>query len=211
MKKLILATRNPGKILEYQAIFRELKLPLELLTLDDAKISGEPEEDGKTFEENAVKKANFYSQLTELPVLADDSGLEVDFLNGEPGVYSRRWPSLAEVMAGKLGSDKSDEQLLQMLEEKMKEAPAGKRGAQFRVTLAFKKSPAAKPILSDGILRGRITEKPMAKIIPGFPFRSLFYVEELGKTLGELSMKEESRVAHRRIAIAKILAELMKI
>src|SRR3989338_6320390 len=94
--------------------------------------------------------------------------------------------------------------------KKMRGAEERKRGAQFKVVMAFKSSPDSDPILAEGILRGWITEEPMAKIIPGFPFRSVFYVPELGKTLGELSMEEESKVAHRRMALSKLILELKK-
>lgn len=211
MKEIVLATKNPGKILEYKQIFKELNLNLKLLTLKDFNINDDVVEDGKTFEENAVKKANFYFQLIELPVLSEDSGLEIDCLNGEPGVFSRRWPTSAEAMAGKPGSEKTDEELVKILFEKMRGIPKEKRGAQFRVVTAFKAFNDKSSILAEGILRGWITEKPTIKIIPGFPFRSLFYVDEIGKTLGDLTMEDESRVAHRRIAIAKLLPEFLKI
>jgi XTP/dITP diphosphohydrolase len=200
MKQILLATKNPGKILEYREIFKEFNLPFELLTLKDVNIQGDPVEDGKTFEENAIKKADYYSQFSKLPLLAEDSGLEIDCLNGEPGVYSRRWS----------GHEATDEELLQILFEKMKGVPQENRGAQFRVILAFKYSDK-EPKLSEGVLRGTIAEKPSSNMIPGFPFRSLFYVESFGKILGELTMNEEAKVAHRRIALSGLIPELNKI
>lgn len=80
MKNLVIATHNSGKILEYKEIFAELKLPFKLLTLSDIGVHNEAEEDGKTFEENAVKKAEFYTRFTDRSVLAEDSGLEIDYL-----------------------------------------------------------------------------------------------------------------------------------
>ena len=193
MKKILVATHNPGKITEYKEILGAHSL--EFLLLDDLNISEEPEETGKSFEENAVMKAEFYSQFTDLPVLAEDGGLEIDYLNGEPGVHSRRWP----------GHKATDKELIDMALTKLKGVPMEKRGAQFRVSVAFKKDQKAKIITAEGALRGFILEEPGAKIVPGFPFRSMFYIPEIGKVLGELTMESEAKIAHRRIAIAKLM------
>ena len=197
MKKIVVATHNPGKIIEYKEILSGY--PLEILLLNDLGITSDPVEDGKTFEENAIKKANFYSELVDMPVLAEDSGLEIDYLNGEPGIHSRRWP----------GHKATDQELIDIALSKLKGVPYEKRGAQFRVVMAYKEKPDSRLIIGEGILRGYILEKPMAKIIPGFPFRSLFYVSELGKTLGEATMREEAKIAHRIIAIRNILPHLL--
>lgn len=196
MKQLLLATKNPGKVLEYKVILKDL--PLELLTLKDLDIKGDAEEDGKTFEENAVKKAKFYSGLTDLPIIAEDSGLEIDYLNGEPGIKSRRWP----------GYEASDQELIAMVIEKLKGVPMNKRGAQLRVIIALAINNNIETF--EGVLRGIITEKPIGKIIPGYPFRSLFYVPQIKKVLGELSMEEEAEVAHRKQAIEKALPLLLR-
>jgi len=90
MEKLLIATTNPGKFREYKILLQDL--PLKMVSLRDLKIRKKPKEDGKTFRENAIKKAKFYSRLAQLPILADDGGLEIDYLKGEPGVKSRRWP-----------------------------------------------------------------------------------------------------------------------
>jgi len=193
MKKILVATHNPGKITEYKEILGGHAL--EFLLLSDLNISDEPEETGKTFDENALKKAEFYSKFTDLPILAEDSGLEIDYLNGEPGVHSRRWP----------GYRATDQELVEMVLAKLGDVPMEKRGAQFRVVIAFKKSPKDKIITAEGILRGIILEKPAAEIVPGFPFRPLFYIPEIKKALGEMTMKEEAKVAHRRMAIEKLL------
>lgn len=197
MKKILVATHNPGKIIEYKEILGGHAL--EFLLLSDLNISDEAEENGKTFEENAIKKVEFYSQFTDLPILAEDSGLEIDLLNGEPGVHSRRWP----------GHKATDQELIDMTLAKLKDAPFEKRRAQFRVVIAFKKSPKDKIVTAEGILRGIILEKPAVKIIPGFPFRSLFYLPEIDKVLGEATMEDEAKIAHRRIAIAKLLSFLI--
>jgi len=213
MKRIVIATHNPGKIIEYKEILSGY--PLELLLLNDLGIADDPIEDGKTFEENAIKKADFYSglvdmlaprplgprsrSLCDLGILAEDSGLEIDYLNGEPGIHSRRWP----------GYKATDQELIDTALNKLKGVPYEKRGAQFRVVMAYREKLDGKLIIGEGIQRGIILEKPAAKIIPGFPFRSLFYVSELGKTLGEATMQEEAKIAHRIIAIRNILPHLL--
>jgi len=191
MNKLLIATSNPGKVLEYRVILKDL--PIELVTLKDLNIKNSVEEDGKTFKENAIKKVKFYSELTGLPTLAEDSGLEIDYLNGEPGVKSRRWP----------GYDASDEELIQIALEKLKRVPQSQRGAQLRVVIALAINNNIQTF--EGILRGEITEKPISAIIPGYPFRTLFYLPEINKVLGELTMEEEAEIAHRKQAIEKAL------
>ena len=197
MKKLLIATTNPGKVLEYRVILKDL--PIELVTLKDAGIKDGVEEDGKTFEENAVKKAKFYSKFVDFPTLAEDAGLEIDCLGGEPGVKSRRWP----------GHEASDGELVEMTLEKLNGVPMAERGAQLRVVVAL--AMAGEEIKTfEGILRGVIIEKPISKIIPGYPFRALFYVPGVNKVLGELTMEEEAEIAHRKQAVEKCLLLLLK-
>src|SRR3989344_8908543 len=123
ISKIILATHNEGKILEYKVLAENY--PFEFTTLADLAIEAEPEEDGKTFEENARKKAEFYSWFSDLPVLAEDGGIEIDYLNGEPGVYSRRWP----------GHKATDQELIDLSLEKLRGVPREKCGAQFRAVM----------------------------------------------------------------------------
>lgn len=196
MAKLLIATTNPGKLLEYRVLFKDL--PLELVTLKDAHIEGDVEEDGKTFEENAIKKVKFYSQFVDFPTLAEDAGLEIDYLNGEPGVRTRRW----------LGREATDEELINTTLEKLKGIPMEKRGAQLKTVLAL--SINGQISTFEGVLRGVIMEKPTAKIIPGYPFRALFYIPAVDKILGDLSMEEEAKIAHRRKAVDKALPIIKK-
>ena len=193
MKKLLLATTNPGKVLEYKEILKDLAI--EIISLRDLKLeNSQVEEDGKTFEENAIKKSKFFCELTKLPTLADDGGIEIDALNGEPGVKSRRWP----------GYEATDEELIKMTLDKLGGLPKEKRGAQLRCSIAISFPGEEKIHLFEGILRGFITEKPIG-IIPGFPFRSLFYLPEIGKVLGELTMEEEAKIAHRKKAMEEAI------
>lgn len=195
MKKLLIATKNPGKVLEYHEIFKELGFQIELASLKDLGISQGLEETGSTFEENAVQKAQFYFNLSKLPTLSDDSGLEIDYLNGEPGVHSRRWP----------GYEASDEEIMQMALDKLKGVPKEKRGAQLRAVIGLAFPEDQKVYTFKGILRGIIAEKPFGKMIAGYPFRSIFIPENQNKYLGELSL-----VAHRKQAVEKALPIMKK-
>jgi XTP/dITP diphosphohydrolase len=195
MKKLLVATTNQGKIAEYAAIFKKLNITLELLTLRDLNIKADLEETGKTFEENAIAKAKFYYNLSKLPTLSDDAGLEIDYLNGEPGVHSRRWPGYAA----------SDEELINIALEKLKGVSKEKRGARLRavVGLCF---PEDKTIYTfEGILKGNIAQRPTGKVISGYPFRSIFIAENSDKHLGQLGI-----IAHRWQAIEKALPIIKK-
>lgn len=196
MKKLLIATTNPGKLLEYRVLFRDL--PLELVTLKDANIKDGVEEDGKTFKENAVKKVKFYSKFVDFPTLAEDGGLEIDYLGGQPGAMSRRWP----------GYEATDRELVDMTLEKLKGVPSEKRGARLRVVIALAIDGGIH--VFDGVLRGFIAEKSEAEIMPGFPFRSLFYVPAIDKVLGDLSIEEEAKIAHRRQAVEKAMPLLVQ-
>ena len=119
MKKLLIATKNPGKIQEYRSLLKGE--PVEIVTLDDVKITMPIDEDGDTIEDNAVKKAVHYAYFSNMPTLGDDGGIEVEALGGEPGVRTRRWP----------GYEASDEELIEMMLEKMKDVPGDKRWIHY--------------------------------------------------------------------------------
>lgn len=197
MKKLLIATTNPGKFLEFKEIFQELglKIEIELVSLSDLGIKQKIEETGNTFKENAIQKAEFYHSLSKLPTLADDGGLEIDYLNGEPGVKSRRWP----------GYEASDEEMIQMALEKLKGVPKAKRGAQLRTVVGLLFPGDSKVYTFEGILRGFIAETPTTQRIAGYPFRSIFIPSGGNKYLGEMSL-----VAHRKKAIEKALPIIKK-
>ncbi len=195
MKELLVATTNEGKVTEYKEIFKGFGLPVKIVSLKEAGITEEVEEDGRTFEENAVKKAEFYHNLSGLTTLSDDAGLEIDYLNGEPGVHSRRWP----------GYTASDEELMQLALEKLKGVPEEKRGAQLRavIGLIFPGEPTVHTF--EGVLRGKIARSPVGKTLAGYPFRSIFLPENNDKYLSELNI-----VAHRKQAVKKALPIIKK-
>lgn len=189
---LLLATTNEGKIKEYREILKQLELKLQTVSLKDLEITEKVEEDGETFEENAIKKAKFYCKLSGFPALADDGGIEIDYLNGEPGVKSKRWP----------GYDGTDEELRQMTFEKLKGVPLGRRGAQLRAVIAITKD-GENVHTFEGVWRGYIVENKSkaAKLTPGYPFRSIFYLPEQNIVLGELPFEEEVKLGHRMKAL----------
>lgn len=195
IKKLLIATNNPAKLREYKELLRDL--PLKIVSLKDLRIEKKINENGKTFEENAIKKAKFYSELTGLPTLADDGGLEIDYLKGEPGVKSHRW----------LGYEASDQELIDFALKKLKGVPWRKRGAQFRVIVALA-IPEKGVFTFEGKKRGIILTKPRGKIISGYPYRSIFYLPKFRKSFNQLNFKEEVKISHRKRPVKKLISIL---
>ena len=195
MKKLILASDNAKKVKEIKEILEGL--PIEVKSLKDEGIDIDVVEDGKTFEENAKKKAKeIYEFLLskgkkDFIVLADDSGLEVDYLNGEPGIYSARY-------SGEHGNDdKNNEKLLENLEG----VPKEKRGAQFVCQLSLF-TDKGEYYTVRGEVRGFIIESIQGK--GGFGYDPLFFYEPFNKTFGELEAEEKNKISHRGIALIKL-------
>jgi len=195
MKKLLLATGNSSKIREYKEICKLLKLPVKLVSLKELGINEEAEETGKTFEENAVIKAEFYSKLSNLPTLSDDAGIEIDYLNGEPGVRSKRW----------LGYELTDEQIISTALEKLRGVPKEKRGARLKAVIGLAFPPDKKVHTFEGELKGFIAEKPMKKRLKDYPFRAIFMPLKEKKYLGQMGI-----VAHRRKAFEKSMPIIKK-
>ncbi len=189
MKKLLLATTNRGKVAEYRRLFADL--PLELVTPSDVGIAVEIEEDAPTFTENARLKAVALAAESGLPALADDSGLEVDALGGEPGTRSARYA----------GEDAGDADRIALLLERMKDVPWAERTARFRCVIAFA-SPDGAVKYCDGESRGMIALEPCGE--HGFGYDPVFYLPELGRTMAELSPEETDRISHRGEAAGKV-------
>lgn len=197
MNKLLIATTNQGKLLEYKTLLADF--PVALTSLKEEGISLGVEEDGETFEENAIKKAREYCAISNMPVLADDGGIEIDYLGGEPGVKSRRWP----------GYEASDQELVSMTLAKLAGVEWESRTAKLKVVIALKFPGDEKIYIAEGFKNGYIRKNPL-NFTAGYPFRSLFYLPEIGKTYSELSPEEEAKIAHRSEAITKLMPILEK-
>ena len=199
MKKLLIATTNPGKLKEFTVLLADL--PFRLLSLHDVGITDDVEETGKTYEENSQLKALFYAKKSDIPAIADDGGLEIDALDGAPGIKSRRW----------LGYKATDEQLIEYMKKVAKELPDDKRGAHFKAVVSFA-LPNGKVWSSFGQVDGIIPEKPSLELSQGYPYRSFFYLPKLKKFYfeKELTEDEQKRYNHRYKAIVKIKAVIKK-
>jgi XTP/dITP diphosphohydrolase len=197
MKKLIIASNNAHKIKEIKAILAEF--PFDVVSLKEAGIDIDVEEDGATFMENAYKKSyEIFKIAKHSMVLSDDSGLMVDALDGAPGVYSARF-------AGEHGNDnKNNEKLLEL----MKEKPFEERGAKFvsAIVLIIDED---RVIKVQGEINGYIKESLTGN--GGFGYDPLFFVPECNKTFGELSEEEKNEISHRARALEKLKEELKKI
>jgi len=201
-KRLLIATSNPGKLAEIKKYLSDM--PIELVGLNDIHISERPEETGKTFEENAILKAEFYAERSGLPTIGDDGGLEVDALHGEPGVKSHRW------IHG--DRDDNDEELIHYTIQKLMGLPPSKRGAQLRAVIALV-LPDGQTFTAEAATRGVITETPSSKRTEGFPYRSLLFLPEINKFYNdqELTEKENEVYNHRRKALNKLKPIIQKL
>ncbi len=193
--KILLATRNKAKVREYSKLLRGI--PYEIVSLEDVGISQDVEESGKTFDENATIKAKTYAKLSGLVAIADDSGLEVDALDGEPGVRSARY-------AGERATDK---ERIDYLLKKMKGIPSEQRAARFRCVIAVA-TPAGEVKLCEGKCDGVVTFVPKGE--NGFGYDPIFYLPEHKSTMAELSMEEKNKISHRGKAAAKALQQLKR-
>lgn len=196
LEKIIIASNNKHKVDEIKDILKGFCD--EILSLKEAGIDCEVEENGTTFEENAYIKAKTIVDLTGLPCIADDSGLEVDALNGAPGVYSARF-------SGEHGNyKKNNEKLLSLL----KGVPREKRGARFVTAIALV-TPEGDKIFARGEIRGIITEEELGS--NGFGYDPLFLVVELNKTFAQLSSQEKNSISHRGRALNDLKEKLVSI
>lgn len=191
-KKILIASRNPAKLNDYRKVFNGLAL--KIVSLRDLNINQGLTEDGNSLKENAIKKVEFYGKITNLPTVGDDSGLEIDYLNGEPGVKSRRWP----------GYEATDQELIELVLEKLRGVPWEKRKAQLRAVVAIF-LPQKGTFTFETKTSGFILEKPVGELIPGYPFRSIFYVSKYKKPFALLSPEEEDKISHRKRALRKLM------
>lgn len=194
MSKLIIATNNQGKVKEIKAILGGFYD--EILSLKDAGIVADVVEDGKTFHENAAKKAIEISRMVSGDVLADDSGLCVDVLDGAPGIYSARFS----------GEDANDEKNNQKLLELVRDKE--NRTARFVCALVLANGGREKLYVEE-YAEGRIIDEPRGE--NGFGYDPLFYVEEYGQTFAQIPSEVKNKISHRAKALDKLKKEVEKL
>lgn len=187
-KRLVLASRNPGKIRELQALLAQKQI--EVVGLDPS--APDVAETGSSFEENALIKARAACAATGLPALGEDSGLTVDALNGEPGIHSARW------VAG------TDADRMYALLDRMQVVPADQRGGRYVSVIAIV-TPSGREELFRGELEGRIAGAPRGA--GGFGYDPVFELPN-GRTTAEISMEEKNAISHRAKALARCLERL---
>ncbi len=192
--RLVLASANSGKLREFQ----ELLAPTGLIVAAQDQFNiGPVAETGLSFVENAILKARHAARYSGLPALADDSGLEVDYLGGSPGIHSARFA----------GENASDEQNNRRLLSLLQEVPELERGARFQCVLVFMRHASdPSPLVCQGTWAGRILFAPRGK--GGFGYDSLFFVPECGRSAAELTCAEKNQRSHRAQALATLLRAL---
>ncbi|WP_111644591.1 XTP/dITP diphosphatase [Paranoxybacillus vitaminiphilus] len=189
MKEVIIATKNAGKVKEFQTLFAEKGV--EVKSLLDFENAPDVEETGETFAENAILKAETIANYLNKVVIADDSGLAVDALDGRPGVYSARYA----------GEHKNDKENIAKVLEELKGVPFEKRTARFHCALAVA-VPRQRTVVVEGTCEGYIAETQTGT--NGFGYDPIFYVPEKQKTMAELSKEEKNKISHRANALKKL-------
>jgi XTP/dITP diphosphohydrolase len=191
--KLLLASNNAHKVVEFRRLFE--RLPLELVTPRDIGLEMDVDETGETFEANARLKAHAFAAASGLPSLADDSGIEVDALDGRPGVYSARYG----------GDELDDEGRVQLLLRELDGVPDAKRTARYRVVLVLA-DPAGDEQATVGRCEGRVGYAPSGA--NGFGYDPVFFVPAYGKTIAELDPAQKDAISHRGEA-ARAMADVL--
>ncbi|GGM27071.1 non-canonical purine NTP pyrophosphatase [Paraliobacillus quinghaiensis] len=190
MKEIMIATQNKGKVKDFQSLFKKYDIKVTSL-LDLTEPVEEVEETGTTFEENALLKAETIANKLNMPVLADDSGLEIDALEGRPGVYSARYA----------GEEKNDQKNLHKVLEELRGVPEDQRSARFVCVLAVSR-PNQDPIIRRGTCEGTITEGPIGD--NGFGYDPIFKPENSNLTMAQLTSDQKNLISHRGNALKKI-------
>ena len=192
--KVVLASHNPHKLKEISKITE--KFGIELVLQSDLGVDIDVEETGSTFEENSYQKAETVMKATGLPALADDSGIAVDALNGEPGIYSARY-----------GFDESldDWGRMMLLLKNTEHVPDGSREAQFVCVITFI-TPEGQVIQARGEIHGELTREPRGE--NGFGYDPIFFYPPFGKTTAEVSPEEKNAVSHRGVALQKFYEKM---
>ena len=195
MSRIVFATGNAGKVKEIQMILADMGM--EVVSMKEAGITIDIEEDGKTYEENALIKARAVAAYTKDIVMADDSGLEIDYLNGEPGIYSARY----------LGEDTSYRVKNANLIERLTGVPDEQRTARFVCAIAAV-LPDGTELTTRATIEGRIDYEEKGS--NGFGYDPIFYVPQFGKTTAELTEEQKNQVSHRGKALELMKEELKK-
>ena len=189
IKELVIATHNNDKKTEMQYALKDLEV--KILSLDSFPEIGEIEESGSTLLENSFIKAKEVYRKTGIPTLADDTGLEVEFLNGAPGVYSARYA----------GKNVTYEDNVKKLLSELSGVEKKLRAAQFRTVISFFSS--KKELWVDGRIEGFITEKPIGE--KGFGYDSVFFVPDRDLTFAQMGKEEKNKISHRGLALKKMV------
>jgi len=195
MKKIILASNNKGKIAEVKEILKDMNV--EVISMKEAGLDVDIEENGSTFEENALIKAEAIMKMTGEITIADDSGLEVDYLNKEPGIYSARY----------MGHDTSYDIKNNAIIQRLEGVKGTDRSARFVCAMAVV-FPDGKNIIARGTMEGLIADKPMGE--NGFGYDPIMYLPEYQKTSAQLSSEEKNKISHRGKALEKLKTQLQK-
>ena len=193
VKDIVIATHNPDKKKEILIALRELGV--NILFLDNFPEIGEIEETGSTLLENSLIKARTVSAITGIPAIADDTGLEVDALNGAPGIYSARYA----------GINVSYEDNVRKLLSEMSSTDMDSRTARFRTVVSFHST--NKELWTEGVIEGSITMGAIGT--GGFGYDPVFKVEQTGKTFAEMTTREKNKISHRGVALEK-MCKLLK-
>lgn len=186
MDKIVFATTNEGKVKEIKEILGDF--PIEVVSMKEMGITADIEENGATFEENSLIKARALVKLTGLPALADDSGLEVDYLNGEPGIYSARY----------LGRDTDYDYKNNYIIDKLSGAKGEDRSARFVCVISLV-LPDGREFVERGVVEGLIGYEQKGE--NGFGYDPIFYLPEYGKTSAELPPEKKNKISHRGKAL----------
>lgn len=190
--KILIATKNPAKFSDLKNSLKNL--PYKFISLSDIGILENFEESGKNFEENAKNKALFYAKKSGLPTIADDGGIEITALGGEPGVKTRRWID---------NHDSTDDQLIKYTLIRMRKFKGQEREAQLRAIICLA-MPSGNTYKVEGIIRGVVAEKPYKTYKKGFPFDALLYFPAKKKYYYELKYEDSKPLNHRTIAMQKL-------
>jgi XTP/dITP diphosphohydrolase len=192
--RLLIASTNRAKLDEYRLLLAEL--PLTLVSLADVGVEAAPRESGSTFAENALVKARFYRRMTGLATLADDGGLEVDALGGEPGVRSHRWLD---------GSEADDQALIAEVLRRMEGVRDERRTARLKVALALAYSVDGREreAVVEAALEGIIAQNAHPSYKLGFPYRAVLFLPERGCYYAELDEREAAAISHRKAAVER--------